>query len=136
MSGLSGPVLAEIIDQWDIMAEMEPGADPARRATLRECADLLRMMVTALGPPPGQSNEAWYAELNQGRRGPPHPTDEQITAMRNEHSSARLAAVGGRIMGMDDAQVRELALKDDGPTLFRSLAASVVTQARDKGDQV
>lgn len=46
MPHLSQTMAAEIADTWDVMAATEKGAHPARRATLRECADLIRMLAS------------------------------------------------------------------------------------------
>jgi hypothetical protein len=36
----------EIADNWDQMAATELNSDPARRSTLRWCADVIRMMAS------------------------------------------------------------------------------------------
>lgn len=40
-------MLSELVDTWDVMASQAPTA--ARRETLRECADGLRMLMSAAG---------------------------------------------------------------------------------------
>jgi len=44
---MKNAILEEVIGTWEVMAEMEDAAKPGRRETLRECADLLRMMISA-----------------------------------------------------------------------------------------
>lgn len=44
---MKNAIIEEIAGNWEVMAEMEDAAHPARRATFRECADLLRSMVAA-----------------------------------------------------------------------------------------
>lgn len=49
MTGISKNLATEIADGWENMAATEVDAHPKRRETLRECADLLRML-SDLGP--------------------------------------------------------------------------------------
>jgi hypothetical protein len=44
---MKNSIIEEIAGNWEVMAAMEDAAHPARRATFRECADLLRSMVAA-----------------------------------------------------------------------------------------
>lgn len=44
---MKNALIEEIAGNWEVMAEMEDAAHPARRATFRECADLLKNMVAA-----------------------------------------------------------------------------------------
>ncbi len=43
---MKAAIIEELVGTWEVMAETEDGSSPARRATLRECADALRMMLT------------------------------------------------------------------------------------------
>jgi hypothetical protein len=44
--GLSAFLALELAEAWEIQAELEAGASADRRATLRECADMVRMLAT------------------------------------------------------------------------------------------
>jgi hypothetical protein len=44
---MKNAIIEEIAGNWEVMAAMEDAEHPARRATFRECADLLRSMVAA-----------------------------------------------------------------------------------------
>jgi hypothetical protein len=51
MIGISPALAIEVAETWETMAEMEVASSPDRRATLRECADMVRMLATRLAAP-------------------------------------------------------------------------------------
>lgn len=47
---ITAATVMELAETWETMAEMEAGNTAARRETLRECADTLRMLATVRQP--------------------------------------------------------------------------------------
>lgn len=52
MAEISQFLATELAETWETMAEMEHDSHAARRATLRECADALRMLSNRTVPEP------------------------------------------------------------------------------------
>jgi hypothetical protein len=44
--------LEELVQLWELQAEMDKGSQSSRRETLRECADTIRMLMSAGAPIP------------------------------------------------------------------------------------
>jgi len=63
MADISHSLALEIADNWEQMAETETQAPPGRRATLRECADLLRMMASPPAPEPVDPAIEWTRKI-------------------------------------------------------------------------
>lgn len=42
---MKSAIIDELAGTWEVMAATEDASSPARRATLRECADTLRMLL-------------------------------------------------------------------------------------------
>lgn len=60
MADISNFLAQELADTWANMAKMEKAADPARRATLRECADMVRMLANRTVTPAGTVGPGFY----------------------------------------------------------------------------
>lgn len=43
---MKNAIIEELIGTWEVMAETEDDSTPSRRATLRQCADTLRMALS------------------------------------------------------------------------------------------
>lgn len=56
--GLSRELALELAETWETMAEMERASSADRRATLRECADAVRMLATRSIPHPAKSDSS------------------------------------------------------------------------------
>ena len=48
---ISSALAIEVAETWETMAEMEEASKPGRRETLRECADMIRMLSSAAPQP-------------------------------------------------------------------------------------
>lgn len=47
---ISAALAVEVAETWETMAEMEATSKPGRRETLRECADMVRMLAGRAAP--------------------------------------------------------------------------------------
>jgi hypothetical protein len=108
-SGLSRAIATEIADNWETMAAMEQGVSTDRRATLRECADLIRMM-SEQRPQPGipspASDDGPIAGMPLNPWVPmSRPIDlKHIGKLQEELGEAAAAASRCVIQGIDESE--------------------------------